>query len=247
MREEKSKVIIPLDVPGEERALELVDLLLPLTPYFKVGLELFNHIGPQIVQKIRDRGGRVFLDLKYHDIPNTVAGAVRAAVATGAFMINVHAGGGEEMLLAAVAAATKEAQKRGVARPLVLGVTVLTSFTATTLKQVGVERPLEGQVLELARLCQRSGLQGVVASPRETAHLRQELGDGFIIVTPGVRLPGSDLQDQKRVMAPWEAVEAGADFVVIGRPVTAAPDPQQALQDIITAMKENTCQRKEGM
>jgi orotidine-5'-phosphate decarboxylase len=236
MQRKTGKIIIPLDVPGEERALELVDLLLPLTPFFKVGLELFNHVGPAIVKKIRDRGGHVFLDLKYHDIPNTVAGAVRAAVSTGAFMFNLHAVGGEEMLLAAVEAASEESEKLGLERPLILGVTVLTSFTPVSLKQVGVERPLEGQVLELARLCRRCGLQGVVASPLETARLRRELGDDFVIVTPGVRLPGAALQDQKRVMAPREAVEAGADYVVIGRPVTGASDPRKALADIIEAM-----------
>lgn len=236
-KKDNGQIIVALDVPGEERALELVDLLLPLTPFFKVGLELFNHVGPAIVKKIKDRGGSVFLDLKYHDIPNTAAGAARAAVNTGAFMFNLHAVGGEEMLRSAVGAASEESETMGVTCPLILGVTVLTSFTEAGLKQVGIERSLDGQVLELARLCQRCGLQGVVASPRETARLRRELGDGFVIVTPGVRLPGADLQDQKRVMAPWEAVEAGANYVVIGRPVTGASDPRKALKEIIEAMK----------
>jgi orotidine-5'-phosphate decarboxylase len=246
-KKDNGTIIIALDVPGEERALELVDLLLPLTPYFKVGLELFNHVGPAVVQKIKTRGGSVFLDLKYHDIPNTAAGAARAAVATGAFMFNLHAMGGEEMLRFSVEAASEESEKLGVKCPLILGVTVLTSFTAVSLKQVGIERSPEGQVLELARLCQRCGLQGVVASPRETARLRRELGDDFVIVTPGVRLPGAALQDQKRVMAPWEAVEAGANYVVIGRPVTAASDPHRALKEIIEAMTENSSLRKEGI
>lgn len=236
MRKLKGGVIIALDVPREEKALELVELLLPLNPFFKVGLELFGRGGPGIVRKIRDRGGRVFLDLKFHDIPNTVAGAARAAAAGGAFMFNVHALGGEEMLRAAASAAAGEAGRLGIEPPLVLGVTVLTSMDGEGLRQVGVKRPLEEQVLELARLCRRCRLQGVVASPRETARLREELGEDFIILTPGVRPPGSELQDQKRVMSPREAAAAGADYLVIGRPVTGAPDPRAALKSILESL-----------
>ena len=229
--------MVALDVPREERALELVDLLLPLTPYFKVGLELFNHRGPDMVKRIQERGGRVFLDLKFHDIPNTVAGAARAAVASGAFMFNVHALGGPEMMAAAAQAAAEEAYRLGVEAPLILGVTVLTSMDEGGLRQVGINRALEEQVLELARLCRSCRLQGVVASPRETARLREDQGEDFVIVTPGVRPPGSGLQDQKRVTTPGEALAAGADYVVIGRPVTAAPEPAGALRSILEPLK----------
>ena len=237
MAEAKGRVIVALDVPREKKALELVELLLPLTPYFKVGLELYHHVGPPVVRKIRERGGRVFLDLKFHDIPNTAAGAARAAAASGAFMFNLHALGGEEMLRAAAGAAFEEARQRGMDPPLVLGVTVLTSMDGEGLRRMGVTRPLEEQVLELARLCQRCRLQGVVASPRETARLRRELGEDFLIVTPGIRSPGSERMDQKRVMTPREAVEAGADYLVIGRPVTAAPDPPAALKALLETLK----------
>lgn len=237
MTEAKGRVIVALDVPREKKALELVELLLPLTPYFKVGLELYHHAGPPVVRKIRERGGRVFLDLKFHDIPNTAAGAARAAAASGAFMFNLHALGGEEMLRAAAGAAFEEARQRGMDPPLVLGVTVLTSMDGEGLRRVGVTRPLEEQVLELARLCRRCRLQGVVASPRETARLRRELGEDFLIVTPGIRPPGSERMDQKRVMTPREAVEAGADYLVIGRPVTAAPDPPAALKALLETLK----------
>ncbi len=237
MAESKGKVIIALDTNREEQALALVEELLPATPYFKVGLELYNHAGPCLVQRIIDLGGRVFLDLKFHDIPNTVAGASRAAVASGAFMFNVHAQGGREMLTRAATAAGEEAARLGVQRPVLLGVTVLTSLSQEALEELGVVLPLEEQVIKLAKLCWQCGLQGVVASPRETTRLRREMPEDFLIVTPGVRPAGTSLQDQKRVMTPLDALRAGADYLVIGRPVTAAKSPLEALTGIMQSLR----------
>ncbi len=232
MNSNKGKIIVALDVDNEDKALELVDTLIPATPYFKVGLELYHRTGSYIIKKIKERKGKVFLDLKFHDIPNTTAGAARAAVGMGAFMFNFHAAGGEEMLKTATEAVQEEADKLGIEAPMLIGVTVLTSFNKNSLEGIGVSRSIEDQVLALARLCYKNGLQGVVASPQETELIRREFGPDFKIITPGVRPQAAKQQDQKRIMTPAKAVEKGSDYLVIGRPITQAPDPLKALIEI---------------
>ncbi|NLL98782.1 MAG: orotidine-5'-phosphate decarboxylase, partial [Tepidanaerobacter sp.] len=215
-----SKVIIALDTPDEQKALELVKLLKHKVSVFKVGLELFCSEGPEIVNKINDLGCKVFLDLKFHDIPNTVAGAARAALSTGAFMFNVHASGGREMMrkVREMIDAAELPEK-----PIVIAVTVLTSLDESDLNDINISKsPLE-QVKTLALLTKESGLDGVVASPREITAIREVAGQDFVIVTPGVRPAWAQAGDQKRIMTPAEALDAGASYIVVGRPVTAAP------------------------
>ena len=190
-----------------------------------------------MVHELTSRGDRVFLDLKFHDIPNTVAGAVQSAVATGAWMVNVHASGGSAMMKAAAEAATTAAAALGRPRPLVIGVTVLTSMTDAALAEVGVARPVLEQVVHLARLAKQSGLDGVVASPQETAAIRAACGPDFQIVTPGIRpadQQGKD--DQARTLTPAEAMKAGSTYLVIGRPITGAPDPREAAKQIFASL-----------
>jgi len=190
-----------------------------------------------MVRELTSRGDRVFLDLKFHDIPNTVAGAVQSAVATGAWMVNVHASGGGAMMKAAAEAATKTAASLGRPRPLVIGVTVLTSMNDAALHEIGVARPMLDQVMHLARLAKASGLDGVVASPQETRAIRDACGKDFQIVTPGVRpadQQGKD--DQARTLTPAEAISAGATYLVIGRPITASSDPRQAAESITATL-----------
>ncbi|MGE0361629.1 MAG: orotidine-5'-phosphate decarboxylase [Vicinamibacterales bacterium] len=221
-------ILVALDVPDAARALALADRLRGAVGGFKIGKQLFTAEGPAIVRTLAERGDRVFLDLKFHDIPNTVAGAVGAAVATGAWMVNVHCSGGSAMMRAAADAAATAAAKAGMTRPLVIGVTVLTSLDAAALAEVGVSRPLMDQVVALARLAQAAGLDGVVASPLETAAIRAACGP-FAIVTPGIRAAAeSGADDQARTMSAAEAIRAGATYLVIGRPITGAPDPRAA-------------------
>jgi orotidine-5'-phosphate decarboxylase len=228
-------ILVALDVESAARAIELADLLRGAVGGYKIGKQLFTAAGPAMVRELTSRGDRVFLDLKFHDIPNTVAGAVQSAVATGAWMVNVHASGGSAMMKAAAEAATKTAASLGRARPLVIGVTVLTSMTDEGLHEIGVARPMLDQVVHLAKLAKASGLDGVVASPQETRAIRDACGKDFQIVTPGIRpadQQGKD--DQARTLTPAEAISAGATYLVIGRPITAASDPRQAA-DSITA------------
>ncbi|MFY9473539.1 MAG: orotidine-5'-phosphate decarboxylase [Tepidanaerobacteraceae bacterium] len=226
-----SKVIIALDTPDEQKALELVKLLKHKVSVFKVGLELFCSEGPVIVNKINDLGCKVFLDLKFHDIPNTVAGAARAALSTGAFMFNVHASGGREMMrkVREMIDAAELPEK-----PIVIAVTVLTSLDESDLNDINISKsPLE-QVKTLALLTKESGLDGVVASPREITAIREVAGQDFVIVTPGVRPAWAQAGDQKRIMTPAEALDAGASYIVVGRPVTAAPNPVEAIDKLFS-------------
>jgi len=226
-------VLVALDVESAAKAIELADLLRGSVGGYKIGKQLFTAAGPAMVRELTSRGDRVFLDLKFHDIPNTVAGAIQSAVATGAWMVNVHASGGSAMMKAAAEAASKAAAALGRKRPLVIGVTVLTSMTDVALAEIGVTRPLLDQVVHLARLAKASGLDGVVASPQETRAIRDACGKDFQIVTPGIRpadVQGKD--DQARTLTPAEAISAGANYLVIGRPITAAANPRQAAESI---------------
>ena len=228
-------ILVALDVESAAKAIELADLLRGTVGGYKIGKQLFTAAGPAMVRELTSRGDRVFLDLKFHDIPNTVAGAVQSAVATGAWMVNVHASGGSAMMKAAAEAATRTAASLGRPRPLVIGVTVLTSMTDAMLNEIGVARRLLDQVVHLAKLAKASGLDGVVASPQETRAIRDVCGKDFQIVTPGIRPAdhqGKD--DQARTLTPAEAISAGATYLVIGRPITAASNPRQAA-DSITA------------
>ncbi len=226
-----SKVIIALDTPDEQKALELVKHLKHKVSVFKVGLELFCSEGPEIVNKINDLGCKVFLDLKFHDIPNTVAGAARAALSTGAFMFNVHASGGREMMRK-VRETVDSAELPE--KPIVIAVTVLTSLDESDLNDINISKsPLE-QVKTLALLTKESGLDGVVASPREITAIREVAGQDFVIVTPGVRPAWAQAGDQKRIMTPAEALDAGASYIVVGRPVTAAPNPVEAIDKLFS-------------
>ncbi|MCG0276948.1 MAG: orotidine-5'-phosphate decarboxylase [Thermanaeromonas sp.] len=233
----KERLIIALDVPELAKAEELVNKLLPFVGMFKIGLELYSAVGPAAVKLVKELGGRVFADLKLHDIPNTVAGAVRSLVRHGVDMLNVHAGGGREMLLRAREAAEKEAALQGRKPPLLIAVTVLTSLDSTSLREdVGIERPLEEQVVHWALLAQKCGLDGVVASPQEVETIRRACGPDFIIVTPGVRPTGTLLDDQRRVLTPAEALRRGATYLVVGRPVLSAPDPVAVVANILGEM-----------
>ena len=215
--------------------MQLVTMLRGLAGGFKIGNRLFTTEGPALVRRIVDAGSRVFLDLKYHDIPNTVAQAVEAAAATGAWMINVHASGGTAMMEAAARAARETSSRLGRPAPLMIGVTVLTSMDQLALRAIGVERSVLDQVIALARLTQQAGLQGVVASAQETPAIRQACGPEFQIVTPGIRgaSAGTELNDQSRTMGPAEAVRAGASYIVIGRPIIGASDPRAAAAAIV--------------
>lgn len=221
------KLLVALDVETGERALDLASTLEGVAGGFKVGSRLFTREGPELVRRL---GPRVFLDLKFHDIPNTVAQAVDAAVQTGAWMINVHASGGTPMMQAAALAGRDAAKRLRRPPPLLIAVTVLTSMDEAGLRDTGIRRPLLDHVVALARMAQAAGLDGVVASPQETASIRDACGDRFTIVTPGIRgaSAGSERNDQMRTMGPGEAIEAGANYIVVGRPIIGAPDPRAA-------------------
>jgi len=233
------RLLVALDVESGERALELARQLRDVAGGFKVGSRLFTLEGPAIVRRLVDAGARVFLDLKFHDIPNQVAQTVDAAVQTGAWMINVHASGGVPMMQAAGRAAAEAAARLGRTPPILIAVTVLTSMDEPTLGQLGVERPLLDHVLALAQLTRSAGLHGVVASAQETPAIRRACGEGFVIVTPGIRgaAAGGEKNDQSRTMGPGEAVRAGASYIVVGRPIIAAADPRQAAAAIAAELE----------
>jgi len=232
------RLIVALDVDSLDRATGLVDALAGQVTRFKIGSQLFTAAGPAAVDAVRKRGGEVFLDLKFHDIPNTVEGAAREAVRLGVFMFNVHASGGRSMMRAALHGAAEAAQALGVPRPLVIAVTVLTSFDRAALAgELHVASSVEGHVLHLCVLAREAGLDGNVASPNEIRAIRNAMGHGWTVVTPGVRPAGSEHHDQSRVATPRAAVEAGADYLVVGRPITGAPDPARAAEGILSEMR----------
>lgn len=228
------KIIVALDYADASSALALVARLDPALCRIKVGKELFTAAGPDLVRTLGARGFEVFLDLKFHDIPNTVAAACRAAAELGVWMLNVHASGGRRMMEAA-----REAVAALPRPPLLIAVTVLTSMGADDLNEVGVAGEPADQVLRLARLTHACKLHGVVCSAQEASALRAELGEGFRLVTPGIRPAGTDAGDQRRVMTPVQALRAGATDLVIGRPITAAPDPLAALKQIQTEIQDS--------
>jgi orotidine-5'-phosphate decarboxylase len=223
----QERLIVALDVPTARQAQAIVAAVGSPAPLFKIGKQLFTAEGPAIVRDLVAAGRKVFLDLKFHDIPNTVAGAVQEACKLNVSMLTVHASGGSQMLKAAASAASQSS-----ARPLVLAVTVLTSMSGQELEEIGVSGTVQTQVLRLASLALRAGCGGLVASALEARELRRELGAGFAIVTPGVRPAGEDKGDQARVMTPRQALEAGATHIVVGRPITAAADPAEAARRI---------------
>ena len=231
------QLLVALDVDSGERALELATELRGLAGGFKVGSRLFTLEGPGLVRELAARG-KVFLDLKFHDIPNQVAQAVESAVMTGAWMMNVHASGGVPMMQAAARAAADTAARTGRQTPVLIGVTVLTSMDEPTLRRIGVERGMLDQVVALARMAREAGLDGVVASPQETPAIRAACGPEFVIVTPGIRgaAAGSAKDDQHRTMGPAEAVRAGASYIVVGRPIIAAPSPREAAERIVAEL-----------
>ncbi len=223
----KDRLIIALDASSRDDILRLVDQLSGLAGMFKIGLQAFVKNGPSIMSDLVGRGEKVFLDLKFHDIPNTAMHAVAEAAALGASIVNIHAAGGGEMMRACASAIAK----RG--NPLVVAVTVLTSLSDPALEEIGLTRGSEEQVVRLALLAQRSGLDGVVASPLEIRRIREECGKDFVILTPGIRAESDVANDQKRTMSAREALRAGANFIVVGRPITAAADPRAAAQRIL--------------
>jgi orotidine-5'-phosphate decarboxylase len=234
------QLLVALDVDSGDRALALADSLRGVAGGVKVGSRLFTLEGPALVHRLVAAGHRVFLDLKFHDIPNQVAQSIDAAVRTGAWMINVHASGGAAMMQAAVQAGRDAAGRRGGPEPLLIAVTVLTSIDQTILTGIGVARPVLDQVLALARMAREAGMRGVVASPQETAAIRRECGPDFAIVTPGIRgaSAGTSKDDQMRTMGPAEAVRAGASYIVVGRPIIAAPDPRAAASAIAAELAQ---------
>jgi orotidine-5'-phosphate decarboxylase len=227
------RIVVALDVPEGPAALALAARLDPALCRVKVGKELFVSAGPAVVESLQRAGFEVFLDLKFHDIPNTVAAACRAAAKLGVWMVNVHASGGAAMMQAA-----REAVSSSAKAPLLIGVTVLTSLKDAELAAIGWTGSAADNVLRLARLAHASGLDGVVCSAQEAASLRATIGPGFVSVTPGIRLAGGDAGDQARVVTPEDAVRAGAHYIVIGRPVTQAADPAATLRAIAASIEK---------
>jgi orotidine-5'-phosphate decarboxylase len=234
----ENKLIVALDVDTPAKARNLVSQLRGIAGMFKIGSQLFTAAGPSLVREIVSSGERIFLDLKYHDIPNTVAQAGVEATRLGVSIFNIHASGGSEMMRRTADAVTECAVNEGVARPLVIAVTALTSANAASLAEVGINEEPAKLVSQLALLAKESGMNGVVASPQEIAIVRSAVkSERFVVVTPGIRPAGADLFDQKRVTTPGEAMLAGADYIVVGRPIISAEDPAAAARQIIGEME----------
>jgi len=232
--EARKRLVFALDIGGDlQKAVQWVDLLKDHVGIFKVGKESFTHFGPQIVKLIQERGGRVFLDLKFHDIPNTVARAAEAAAELGVSIFNLHALGGKKMMAETVASVRKWAEKSGLPMPLILAVTVLTSLKDQEINEIGFPCSAGELALSLATMAREAGLSGVVASPQEVTAIRKACGEDFVILTPGIRW-GEKLagDDQSRTLTPYEAVLRGSDFLVVGRPISGAPDPVRVADEI---------------
>ena len=232
----RNPIIVALDVPSAEQALKLAELVAPAVGAFKIGKELFVSAGPDIVKRVRATGASVFLDLKFHDIPNTVAKAIAAATRLDVQMTTIHTSGGGEMMRAAEKSAQDTAKSLSLPAPLVLGVTVLTSSDANTLAEIGCQTNVGHQVERLATLAVKSGLRGLVCSPLEIADLRQILPPEIQLVTPGIRTGAEKADDQKRTLSPREAIQAGASWLVIGRPIYAAENPRLAAEKILESI-----------
>lgn len=239
----RRRLILPLDVDTVRAADRLTRRLAGEVGLFKIGKQLFMHAGPAAVRRVHAKGGEVFLDLKFHDIPQTVALAGVEAARLGVRMFNVHAAGGSEMMAATAAAVADVCRRERLRRPILLAVTVLTSLSDADLRRVGVSGTVARQVVRLARLAKASGMDGVVASPREIGAIRRACGAGFVIVTPGIRQVGDARGDQKRVETPEAAMRAGADYLVVGRPIRDAADPTAAARGIVAAMARGLAAR----
>jgi len=236
----RERLILALDVDDLDRVKVLVRLLAGAVGMFKVGKQLFTHAGPSAVKLIQDMGGEVFLDLKFHDIPTTVAKAAIEATRLGVKMFNVHASGSLEMMRQTVKEVSRVCRQEALRRPIMLAVTVLTSLNKSDLKKVGVDGEVADQVVRLALLTREAGMDGVVASPHEVARIRAACGSRFIIVSPGIRPQKGKRNDQRRVMTPEEAIRAGVDYIVVGRPIMEAKDPRIAVREIISEMERST-------
>jgi orotidine-5'-phosphate decarboxylase len=230
----KERLIIALDVPSAAEAQKLVLQIGDAAVFYKVGFELFTAAGPQLVRELTDSGKKIFLDIKAHDIPNTVAGAVKSAAALHVQMITVHASGGSKMLRAAVEAATSSGQIQGQSAPVILAVTVLTSLADEDLHEIGLNATAREQVIRLAQIAQSAGCGGVVASPQEIGEIRKAVGPEMLIVTPGIRPKGAGKGDQSRIATPADAIRAGATHLVVGRPITGAENPNKAAAEIVS-------------
>ena len=238
-RSVRDRLILALDLDNLERVKKLVRLLSGEIGMFKVGKQLFLHAGPVVVKLIQEMGGEVFLDLKFHDIPTTVAKAAIEATRLGVKMLNVHASGSLEMMSRTVKEVNRVCRQEKLRRPTMLAVTVLTSLDKSDLSKVGVGGEVVDQVVRLALLSRKAGIDGVVASPHEVAQIRAACGRRFIIVSPGVRPRGKAKDDQSRVMTPGEAIRVGADYIVVGRPIVEAKDPLRGAREIISELEES--------
>jgi orotidine-5'-phosphate decarboxylase len=239
MRTAKDKLIVALDVDTKDRALALFDQLRDVVGMFKIGSQLFTAVGPQIVREIVSRGGRIFLDLKFHDIPNTVAAAGIEATRLGVSIFNVHASGGREMMKRTADAVTETATREALPKPKVIAVTLLTSLDSSFLKRLGVNADSKDFVKSLAQEAAACGLDGVVASPQEISIVREIGHSDFLIVTPGIRSAEEETDDQRRTMNAVEAIQAGADYLVVGRPILKAVDPVAAAEKIVEQIERS--------
>jgi orotidine-5'-phosphate decarboxylase len=234
----RDRLIVALDVDSLKQAKQIVQLLAADVGMFKIGKQLFTHAGPNAVQLVQELGGEIFLDLKFHDIPNTVAKAAVEATRLGVKMFNVHASGSLEMMRTTVKEVERVCRQEKLRRPIMLAVTVLTSLNQDDLQRVGVEHEVADQVVRLALLTKEAGMDGVVASPHEVADIRAACGRRFVIVTPGIRPGQSHRHDQQRVMTPAEAIRSGVDYIVVGRPIVEAGDPVKAARAIVADMEQ---------